>query len=191
MLRTECELDEKVPPSPPETLVQGLGPLDSPLSIGFEAQCMSHVAMACPACLHTLMLRHDCTHRTCIEIDVLMHSDESHDCRRAWRVMFLPETRSPHYRYPRPTTNPTRPSLHRYPRLNSTLTRPSCYRHPRPNSNPTRPPPCHPRPNTTIARPSLYRYPCPSTNHTRLIIMMNSTGPSAKSKNNENKRNKR
>ena len=76
MLRTECELNEKVPPSPPETLVQGLGPLDSPLSIGFEAQCMSRVAMACPACLHALMLRHDCTHRTCLEIDVLTHSDE-------------------------------------------------------------------------------------------------------------------
>ena len=79
MLRTECELDEKVPPSPPETLVQGLGPLDSPLSIGFDAQCMSHVAMACPACLHTLMLRLDCTHRTCFEIDVLTHSDESQE----------------------------------------------------------------------------------------------------------------
>ena len=61
MLRTECELDEKVPPSPPETLVQGLGPLDSPLSIGFEAHCMSHVAMACPTCLHALMIHDDCT----------------------------------------------------------------------------------------------------------------------------------
>ena len=43
MLRTECELNEKVPPSPPETLVQGLGPLDSPLSIGFEAQYFEEI----------------------------------------------------------------------------------------------------------------------------------------------------
>ena len=46
-VRTESEVDDKVPPSPPETLVQGLGPLDSPLSIGFEAQCTIHVAMPC------------------------------------------------------------------------------------------------------------------------------------------------
>ena len=113
MLRTECELDEKVPPSPPETLVQGLGPLDSPLSIGFEAQCMSHVAMACPACLHTLMLRHDCTHRTCLEIDVLMHSDESQEglegnfsSRNPKPTLPLP---SPYYK-PHPTLAPSLPS---------------------------------------------------------------------------------
>ena len=78
-VRTESELDEKVPPSPPETLVQGLGPLDSPLSIGFEAQCTIHVAMPCLMCLHAHMISHDSMHHVCLEIAVLTHSDESQE----------------------------------------------------------------------------------------------------------------